>query len=135
MNNSDNSSNKVLPQIKSAPKIRQIYWCNFWQDSMAPEMWKTRPVIIISYKHVLKGHCLVIPISSKSQQGNEWAYKLSTYIEDKEVDSWAICNHPYTVSNSRLTQFRGEIPLLSKQDFNQVLEKLMKWLPKPFLLE
>jgi len=40
----------VVPRIKAAPKIRQIYWCEYWQDARLPEMWKTRPVIVISYK-------------------------------------------------------------------------------------
>lgn len=98
-------------------------------------MWKRRPVIIVSYKHTLYGHCTVISTSSKPQDDNEWAYKLSLEIEGDGVNSWAICNHPYTVSISRLMKFKGEIPLLPKEDFNQILDKLMKWLPKPFSLD
>ena len=47
----------------------------------------------------------------------------------------AICNQPSTVSPSRLNQFGGKIPVLPKADFNQVLEKLMLWLPKLFVLD
>jgi len=126
---------KKEPSIKSAPKIRQIYWCEFWKDTIHPEMWKRRPVIIISYKHILHGHCTVIPVSSKPQDHNEWAYKLSIDLEENGVKSWAICNQPYTVSNSRLMKFKNEIPLLPKEDFNQILDKMMKWLPKHFSLE
>ncbi|MEI7668602.1 MAG: type II toxin-antitoxin system PemK/MazF family toxin, partial [Pseudomonadota bacterium] len=122
------------PSIKAAPKIRQIYWCNFWKDACLPEMWKMRPVIIISYKHKLHSHSTVIPTSTTIQDDNEWAYKLSIEIEENGVKSYAICNQPYTVSNSRLTKFRGAIPLLPKEDFNHILEKLMKWLPQPFSL-
>jgi mRNA interferase MazF len=122
----------VDPRIVAAPKIRQIYWCDFWSDAHLPEMWKTRPVIVVSYKNTLHGPCLVVPISTEPDNaGNEWAHKLSIKIEGT-FDSWAICNQPSTVAPSRFSQFKGEIPLLPKTDFNQVLELLMKWLPVPF---
>ncbi len=38
------------PRIIAAPKIRQLYWCDFWCDAQLPEMWKTRPVIVVSYR-------------------------------------------------------------------------------------
>jgi mRNA interferase MazF len=111
----------VQPRIKAAPKLRQIYWCDYWKDARLPEMWKTRPVIVISYKNTLTGPCLVVPVSID--------------IEGDGVTSWAVCNHPTTLSPSRFSQFRGNIPLLPKADFNQVLERLMKWLPQPFSLD
>jgi mRNA interferase MazF len=134
LRNEENRPPRIAPRIQATPKIRQIYWCEFWKDARLPEMWKTRPLVVAFYKHTLHGHCLVIPTSTDPQDGNEWAYKLSIEIENDGIPSWAVCNQPYTVSTSRLMQFRGEIPLLPKEDFNQVLGKLMKWLPKPFLL-
>jgi mRNA interferase MazF len=107
----------VSPRIKAAPKIRQIYWCEYWKDARLPEMWKTRPV------------------SSEPQDLNKWAHRLSIEIEGDGVTSWAVCNHPATVSPSRFMQFNHGIPLLPKADFNQVLERLMKWLPQPFSLD
>jgi len=124
----------VKPRIVAAPKIRQIYWCEFWSDAHLPEMWKVRPAIVISYKNMLHGPCLIIPTSSEPQGNNKWAVKLETKIESN-VESWAICNQPSTVSPSRFQQFRGEIPILPKTEFNQVLERLMKWLPVPFVIE
>jgi mRNA interferase MazF len=134
LRNEENRPPRIAPRIQAAPKIRQIYWCEFWKDARLPEMWKTRPIIVVSYKHTLRGHCLVIPTSSLAQDDNEWAHKLSVEIEGDGIPLWAVCNQSYTVSTSRLMQFRGEIPLLPKEDFNQVLGKLMKWLPQPFLL-
>jgi mRNA interferase MazF len=125
----------VPPQIKAAPKIRQIYWCEYWKDARLPEMWKLRPVIVVSYKNTLSGPCLVVPVSTEAQDDNRWARRLSISIEGDGVISWAVCNHPTTVSPSRFKQFNNGIPLLPKADFNQVLEKLMKWLPQPFSLE
>jgi mRNA interferase MazF len=98
-------------------------------------MWKTRPVVVISYKNTLHGPCLVVPVSTDAQDSNPWAYRLSIEIEGNGVSSWAVCNQPVTVSPSRFAQFRGNIPLLPKADFNQVLERLMNWLPVPFLLD
>jgi mRNA interferase MazF len=83
----------------------------------------------------LTGPCLVVPVSTEAQGKNPWAHWLSIEIEGDGITSWAVCNHPTTVSPSRFSQFRGNIPLLPKADFNQVLEKLMKWLPQPFSLD
>jgi mRNA interferase MazF len=125
----------VKARILAAPKIRQIYWCDFWQDARLPEMWKTRPVIVISYKNTLHGPCLVIPTTTEpANEQNPWASKLSIKIEGT-FDSWAVCNQPSTVAPSRFSQFKGKIPLLPKADFNQVLEVLGRWLPAPFKIE
>jgi mRNA interferase MazF len=125
----------VKPRIIAAPKIRQIYWCDFWRDAQLPEMWKTRPVIVVSYKNTLHGPCLVVPTTTDPDNANNrWACKISMKVEET-LDSWAICNQPSTVSPSRFSQFRGRIPLLPEGDFNQVLDLLFKWLPKPFVLE
>lgn len=125
----------VKPRIQAAPKIRQLYWCEYWRDARLPEMWKTRPVIVVSYKNTLHGPCLVVPVSTEPQDANPWAYQLSIDIEGSGVRSWAVCNHPATVSPSRFMQFNKGTPLLPKADFNQVLERLMKWLPVPFVLD
>src|SRR5271170_2071473 len=101
MNGVVNKPPWVPPRIKAAPKIRQIYWCEYWQDARLPEMWKTRPVIVVSYKNLLHGPCLVVPTSSAAQDDNPWAHKLSIEIEANGVRSWAICNQLSTVSPSR----------------------------------
>jgi mRNA interferase MazF len=126
----------IDPRIQAAPKIRQIYWCEYWKDARLPEMWKTRPAIVVSYKNTLRGPCLVIPTSTEPENaGNPWACKLSIELEGNGVTSYAICNHPATVSPSRFTQFNQGIVWLPESDFNEVLGKLMKWLPVPFKLD
>lgn len=123
----------IKPRILAAPKIRQVYWCEFWADARLPEMWKTRPVIVISYKNTLHGPCLVVPISTEPQDTNPWAHRLSEQIDG--VQSWAVCNQPSTVSPSRFTQFRGRIPSVGNADFNAILALIVKWLPQPFTIE
>ena len=124
----------IEPRITAAPKIRQIYWCDFWADARLPEMWKRRPVIVVSYRNRLHGPCLVLPTSSQPQDGNPWACKLSQQF-DGARNSWAICNHPCTVSPSRLWAFPNPIPLVSVEDFNAALALLFHWLPRPFPME
>ena len=124
---------RIAPRIKAAPKIRQAYWCDFWQDAMVPEMWKTRPVIVISYRNTLFGTCLVVPTSSSPHDGDPWAHKLSIELENRP--SWAVCTYLSTVSTSRLSQFNQGIPILPKADFNAILAILAKWLPRPFDIE
>ena len=118
-------------RINSAPKIRQILWCDFSEHSILPEFGKTRPVIIMSFKHVLKGHCCVLPISTDDQTGLSeiWGHPLSVQLTAGRR-SWVVCNHPYTISNERLSPFDDNTPRLDEQEFNQILEKLLAWLPK-----
>lgn len=119
---------RVAPRITAAPKIRQVYWCDFWRDAQLPEMWKTRPVVVVSFKNTLHGPCTVIPMSTVPHDpGDPWGYKLAVPIEG--VEAWAICNLPSTVAPSRLSQFHGKIPRMDPADFDQVVQRLRRWLP------
>ena len=122
---------RVKPKLVAAPKIRGIYWCEFWKDVMLPEMWKKRPVLVVSYKNTLSGPCSVLAISTDPQDGMsaKWAYKLPVQVEQGR-DSWVVCNHIYTVSPSRLEQVGGGVLRLNEEEFNAILEKLLEWLPK-----
>ena len=92
---------RIQPRVKAAPKIRQLYWCDFPRDAQLPEFWKRRPVIIISYKNTLHGAVTVIPCSTSEQKDLEYALKLKTSIDGR--NSWAICDKLTTVAVSRLT--------------------------------
>jgi mRNA interferase MazF len=120
---------RISPRLPGAPKIRQLYWCDFWNEAQLPEFWKRRPVVIVSFKHVLSGACTVIPTSSQPQPNNPWAFKLATTIDGSP--SWAICNHPATVAISRLSPHKGPVPRLTQAEFDEVLTRLFGWLPKP----
>jgi len=124
----------VQPRITAAPKIRQLYWCEYWRDARLPEMWKTRPVVVISYKNSLHGICTVVPLSTEPQDENPWAVRMSIKVDERS-DSWAIANQIASVSTSRFIQFNRGFPLLPKADFNQILDRIVEWLPIPFDLE
>jgi mRNA interferase MazF len=125
---------RVQPRIIAAPKHGQVYWCDFWRDSQLPEFWKTRPVVIISYKNTLHGPCLVVPLSTEPQGDNPWAWKMAFSPDGRQ--SYAVCNHLYTVAPSRLSPLRrGAIPRLDKAEFNSILALVTAWLPRPFEMD
>jgi mRNA interferase MazF len=119
---------KIPPRLKAAPKIRGLYWCNFPVDAQLPEFWKTRPVLIISYKNTLYGAVTVIPISTVPQDDNPWACKMTTSFENR--DAWAICDKPTTVAVSRLAPDKNGVLRVTEAEFGAILEKLFQWLPR-----
>jgi mRNA interferase MazF len=121
---------RVRPRLKSAPKIRQLYWCDFPQDAHLPEFWKRRPVIVTSYRNTLHGAVSVIPCSTQPQTNNKWAVTLQTTIDSEEI-SWAICDKLTTVAVSRLSAHRDGIKRVSEDEFNAILTCLFEWLPSP----
>lgn len=124
----DDRPPRIQPRLVSAPKIRRLYYCDFWKDAQLPEFWKTRPVVVVSFKDTLHGPCTVIPTSTDPQQGNNWAHEFSVGFDG--IQSWAVCNHPVTIAPSRLSQFKGRIPIVPQVDFDAILRLLLIWLPK-----
>ena len=94
-----------------------------------PEMWKVRPVVVVSYKNTLHGAVTVVPCTTVDQGGAKWAFKLSTPI-DGQTESWALCDKPTTVAVSRLTPDKGGIRRLPEDEFHGLLAKLLGWLPR-----
>lgn len=119
-------------QIKAAPRVRQLYWCDFRGDALVPEMGKKRPAVILSYRNTLHGIALVLPTSTDPQEGAsaQWAHKLS-FQPDGRRDSWVVCNHLYTVSTQRLEPFGGRpVPRLDEDEFEAILATTLRWLPR-----
>jgi mRNA interferase MazF len=121
---------RVQPRIIAAPKHGQLYWCDFWRDAQLPEMWKTRPVMVLSYKNTLSGPCLVVPLSTEPQGHSPWAWELTVSIDGRK--NWVVCNHLYTIAPSRLTQVARKPPRVPDSEFNEILKRVMAWLPRPF---
>ena len=119
---------RIPPHIKAAPKVRQMFWCDLPKDAQLPELWKRRPVVIVSFRNTLSGAVTAIPCSTSEQSGNPWALQLATMIDG--AVSWAICDKPMTVAVSRLFPVRSGIPRLPEAEFNQILALLLHWLPK-----
>jgi len=117
-------------KIKATPHIRNIYYCGFPDAALPPEFSKRRPVIVMSYKNSLTGPILVIPITTQAQPEGGWAVKLARNPTPGETcDVWAIRNHLYTVSCTRLTATHGVVPRLTAAEFRPIHELVLKWLP------
>jgi mRNA interferase MazF len=119
---------KVAPRLKSAPKIRQIYWCDFPLDAQLPEFWKRRPVIILSFRTTLFGAVTIIPCSTQAQQDPRLAFPLRTTIDGRAA--WAICDKPTTVAVSRLVPDKKGIVRMPEDEFHEMLRIVLDLLPK-----
>jgi mRNA interferase MazF len=120
---------RVAPRLIGAPKIRQLFWCDFPQDAQLPEFWKRRPVIVISYRNILHGAVTVIPCSTQTQPGNKWAFALQTTIDGRAA--WAICDKLTSVAVSRLGPDKRGIVRMPEAEFNAMLRLVLEWLPTP----
>jgi mRNA interferase MazF len=120
---------RVAPRLIGAPKIRQIYWCDFPLDAQLPEFWKRRPVVILSYRHTLHGAVTIVPCSTGDQTGNRWAVPMQTTIDGRQ--SWAICDKLSTVAVSRLSVDRRGITQMPVAEFDEILRRVLEWLPTP----
>lgn len=128
MSNEPDQPPRIPPRLGAAPKVRQFLWCDFQKDAQLPEFWKTRPVLVLSYRNTLHGAVTVIPCSTHSQPQNSWAVHLEGSI-DGQV-SWAICDKITTVAVSRLAPVKGPIPRCTANDWDKVVAKVLEWLPK-----
>lgn len=124
---------RVQPRITAAPKHGQMYWCDFSSDAQIPEMWKTRPVVVISYKNTLYGTCLVVPTTTKPHDSDPWALELSVSADGRR--NWVLCGHLCTVATSRLSSIRQRIPRIPDAEFNEILDRIHRWLPRPFAVD
>lgn len=117
------------PKVKAVPAIRQLYWCDFPRDAHMPEMWKVRPVVIVSYKNTLHGAVTVVPCTTVDQKDARFAFRLTTTI-DGATDSWALCDRLTTVAVSRLVPDKGGIRRMPEEEFDRLLALLFRWLPR-----
>ena len=119
---------RVQPRLPSAPRLGQIYWCDFPKDAQLPEFWKRRPVIIISRKATRFSTVNVIPCSTQAQDDNPWAFPLKTTIDDRKA--WAVCDKITTVAVSRLLPDKSGVKRMPDGEFNALLKIVLDWLPK-----
>ncbi len=121
-----------LNKIKAAPKLGNVYWCQFPADARKPEFWKTRPVVVISYANSLLGPVLVVPLTTKDQGANKWAFRLEANPVPKDSrPSSAVCNHLYTVACSRLVPIQGKVPRLTGAELEPIIQRVRDWVARP----
>lgn len=127
-----NDGRRVIPKIKAAPKIGQLYWCDFGTDVILPEMPKKRPIVVISHRNTLHGTCLVVPASTDPQEGSnaKWALELSVSPEPGRT-TWVVCNHLYTVSTARLSPLGTKMGKVTDAEMQGILKLVFDWMPAP----
>ena len=126
----DQSPKTVQPSIRSAPRIRQIYWCRFPDAACleSPEFWKRRPVIVFSKTNRLRGKVTVLPCSTADQYGDPNAFQIQLPLSKRKT--WVICDYITTVATSRLCQpGQSHIPRVSDADFEKIIAKVFANLP------
>jgi uncharacterized protein YifN (PemK superfamily) len=88
-------------------------------------------VIVVSYANTLLGPVLVISLTTKAQPDNKWARALPRNPVPGELRaSWAICNHLYTISCSRLSPIHGKVGRLSEAERQPIPELARQWLAR-----
>lgn len=119
---------RVRPRIRSAPRIRQVYWCDFADDAQLPEFWKRRPVLILSKRSTLHGKVTVLPFTTKSQPDNPSAYPITSPLDGQRA--WVVCDYLTTVAVSRLHMPGRVVPRVEQADFNRIVALALKGLPR-----
>jgi len=108
----DTKPKQYRVSLQAAPKLGNLYWCQFPDPEHVhlPEMWKKRPVVVVSRKNVLKGKVLVVPLSTEAgNEHNPFALRLSDAVS-QQIDglaTWILCDHIVAVATSRLSQHKG----------------------------
>lgn len=122
--------------IRAAPKLGAVYWCEFPDASHVhlPEMWKIRPVVIVSRKNVLHGKVMALPFStSEGNAQNPFAIRISDDFSTRMegMPSWVLCDHITTIATSRLRQHRGQVLRLAGQELASILLLMRSALGSP----
>lgn len=122
--------------LKAAPRLGDIYWCDFHAPEYVhlPEMWKRRPVIVVSRKNVIKGAVMILPFSTNEKNStNKMAYPVpEAVIEKLGADiSWVLCDHICTVANSRLRPTHGKVLTLKGAELSDILTLMHSALGAP----
>lgn len=124
------------------PRQGDVLLCDFSRGFVAPEMLKTRKVVVISPTATHGRHlCTVVPISATAPDHEQaWHYLLRTNPtpSDEYLQLWVKCDMIYTVSFERLDKLhrrtrRGGreyfVPHLDSGDLSGVKTAVKAYLP------
>ncbi|NRP23303.1 hypothetical protein LPJGGPFB_06573 [Ensifer adhaerens] len=119
---------KYAVRIKAAPKVGNIYWCDFHPENTIhiPEFWKKRPVVVVSRNATLHGKVTVLPMTTDEDNAkNVNAIELSAEVQGK-IDgkrTWVVCDHLMTVATSRLDNVSNTPPRVKGDELTALLQK------------
>jgi mRNA interferase MazF len=99
---------KPNTKLEQNTRLGHVFWCDFSPYNWPPEFDDRHLVVVIRGGVRADGAHLVVPLTSKTQDG-QFAYKLNTNPNPRSAsDSWAVCDHIYTVASERLEQLRDD---------------------------
>jgi len=91
---------------KHYPKAREVLGCDF-RGLIKPEMYKRRPVVILSYSRARPGLAVVVPLSTTNPRPpRPWHHLLSQASQWDRQLRWAKCDMIYALSLKRLFSWR-----------------------------
>lgn len=122
--------------LRAAPRLGDIYWCDFHDAEHVhlPEMWKRRPVLVVSRKNRLRGSTTILPFSTNDKNAtNKFAVPAPDAIRDglTRKPTWILTDHICTVSNSRLRPTRGKVLVLRGPELSHILTLMRSTLGLP----
>lgn len=128
------------PQLKLKQRARfgQIMWCAFSEDAPLPEFRGEHPVVVVQSAKDLKDTCVVVPMTTRAHNPSPTVHKLKRGANPAApgVDSWAICDHLYTVSQTRLRPFQHRgyqaVPRITQEDVEGIVSCIQKGFPQIF---
>ena len=109
--------------IKSAPRIGQIYWCDFSKDAIKPEIHAEHPAVIVSKKNEIRGIVTILPCTTSDNSNNRNAVEIPAPFR-ADAKTWVLCNHITTVSTARLRVGNKGIPRISRNLLETIKTKV-----------
>lgn len=98
---------KPAMRLERKPQVGEVYWCDFSQYNWRPEFDAMHLAVIIRSGGFKNATHMVVPLTKKPQHDNAYGHKLKGNPNPGSADeSWAVCDHLYTVCTERLTRLR-----------------------------
>lgn len=131
---------KPRSHLRRSTRVGEVYWCDFNPHNWPPEFdYKHLVVIARGGKKEGEAH-VVVPLTKRPQVGNPHGYKLIHNPNPGSADeSWAVCDHIYTVASERLEPLRDsrgekkEPQKVTAEDLKEISRRVLGAL-KPFLV-
>lgn len=88
-------------------RVGEVYWCDFSPLNWTPEFDYQHLVVVVRGGKISGDINVVLPLTKKEQSGNPHGYQLKHNPNPGSADeSWAVCNHIYSVASERLQPLR-----------------------------
>lgn len=123
-------------RIRQRARFGQVFWCDFPADAPPEEFHAEHPAVVVKSANDLKDTCIVVPMTSLPNAVSPVIHKLRRNYNPArpDLDAWAVCNHLYTVSQSRLRPFQHKgqqvTPKMQDDDLDDVLACIRRALPQ-----